>query len=460
MLRLSLALTAALTVVGIDPADALGANAKLSSDGTKLVVDSDVSEKNNLVIRLENGEYLVADAGGREVDAGRDCREVGHTARCEGGFSRIVADLKSEDDRLDVQVQKATTVDGGSGNDAILTGDKNDDIDGNLGADTIVGRGGDDEVHGSPSNDSVNGGLGNDKIEGGAGDDTLFGDDGDDKMTGGGFGVLEVTVGGNDTLDAGDGQDSFSSDPGSDDYHGGPGAPDFIGYGGLRVDVTLDDFPNDGPSGDFDNVHADVENFSGGALGDTLTGSPGKNTIFGGAGNDNIDGRGGQDFLNGDFGDDVIVAREDPPTPFKDIVDCGEDTDRAFLDLTDELDFSPGCETVERAPVGQGPNVRIARSKIKTNRSGRVRIPLSCPRAQPNGCKGTLALRGSRGTSAFSLSPGKKTVVRRRLARKHRRRLRQHRRGIRLKATAREHDPFGRPKTTSTIFRLRLRSSR
>jgi Ca2+-binding RTX toxin-like protein len=457
MLRLSLALAVALLALALAPVAAHAAKARLSSDGTELRVESDVSEKSNLVIRFENGEYLVGDAGGREVDAGRDCREVGHTARCEGGFSRIVVDLKSEDDRVDVQVSKAVTVDGGSGKDTIFTSDKNDDIDGGLGADAIVARGGDDEVHGSPNNDSVSGGSGNDELEGGAGDDTLFGNDGDDEMTGGGFGLLEVTVGGNDTLDAGDGQDSFSSDPGSDDYHGGPGAPDFIGYGLLRVDVTLDDFANDGPSGDFDNVHADVENFSGGALGDTLTGSPGKNTIFGSAGNDNIDGRGGEDNLNGDFGDDVILAREDPPTPFKDFVDCGADTDRAFLDLTDELFPSPGCETVERAPVGQGPNVRIGRSRIRSTRSGLVRIPLSCPSRQTHGCQGTLRLTGSRSKPTFDLSPGDEGVEKLRLKREARLRLLESRRGIRRRATAREQDPFGRPKTTYTIFRLRLR---
>jgi Ca2+-binding RTX toxin-like protein len=227
------------------------------------------------------------------------------------------------------------------------------------------------------------------------------------------------------------------------------------------VAVALDDIPNDGRPGENDNIRTDVEAVTGSSFDDVMTGGLGDDTLFGSDGADRITGGPGEDQIKGFGGNDVINAREDPPTASKDLVVCGRGTDQAFVDLVDEVFSEAGsdalCETIERAPVGQGPNVRIARSRIKASRSGRVRIPLACPRAQPKGCKGTLALSGSKGSARFDLAPGQKTVARRRLARKHRSRLRQRRRGIRLKAVARELDPFGRPKTTSTIFRLRLR---
>jgi Ca2+-binding RTX toxin-like protein len=389
---------------------------------------------------------------------------VGAKARCDGGFTKVVVDLGAQNDTFDLEINKAATVDGGSGNDQILTNEKADSVKGGLGSDLIATRGGDDEISGGTGNDSISGGAGKDKIEGLAGDDTLSGDGGDDEMSGGGLGQFEVSTGGTDTLDGGGGTDHFDADPGPDDYHGGPGTGDSVSYirAAAHTNVTIDDLPNDGRSGEHDNVHTDVENLHSAVLGSNFTGSAAENTFFGQVGDDNLDGGPSQDTLKGDFGDDVINAREDPLVgPSPDFVSCGGGTDSAFLDLTDTLNTASDevCETVERAPVGQGPNVRIARGRIRGSRSGRVRIPLSCPRSQPHGCKGTLALSGSKGRARFDLGPGEKTVARRRLAPKHRRRLRQRRRGIRLKAVARERDPFGRPKTTSTIFRLRLRKS-
>jgi Ca2+-binding RTX toxin-like protein len=97
------------------------------------------------------------------------------------------------------------TVNGGEGNDLIVTGSGNDILDG---------------------------GAGNDKLTGGAGDDTLTGDDGNDKLTGGDN---------NDTLDAGPGRDKLAGGAGDDNLDGGDGKDSIkagAGANSIAVDTT------------------------------------------------------------------------------------------------------------------------------------------------------------------------------------------------------------------------------
>jgi hypothetical protein len=454
--------------MALAPAVAHAAKAELSRDGTELHVDSGINEASNLQVTSDGTKFIVADLSGGDVNPGRDCSNfASKAARCDGGFTKVIVDLGANDDTFQLKVNKAVTVDGGSGRDVITTNNQNDKVDGGSGNDVITTAGSFDNVDAGLGDDSVSGGDGQDSIRGGAGDDTVHGDADADHLSGGLFssdGVAALTVGGTDVVAGDGGNDNLDSDPGPDQYSGGPGE-DELNYNRYttHVSVLIDDLPNDGRSGEGDNVGSDVESIFAGTVGDTLVGGAGDETLNGFSGADNLTGGPGGDFFFGDTGDDVINAREDPPTAFKDEVFCGKGTDTAAVDLTDHVGNAPAgdevCETVERAPVGQGPNVRIARKRIKVSRSGRVRIPLSCPRAQSHGCRGTLKLSGSRGKARFNLSPGTKTVARRRLDRKHRRRLRKRRRGVRLKAVARERDPLGRPKTTSTIFRLRLRKS-
>jgi Ca2+-binding RTX toxin-like protein len=79
------------------------------------------------------------------------------------------------------------------------------------------------------------------------------------------------------------------------------------------VTALIDGVAHSGESGENDKIMADVENLTGGTVGDMLTGSSsdnvidgggGNDTIFGGAGNDTLKGGAGNDALNGDLGDD------------------------------------------------------------------------------------------------------------------------------------------------------------
>lgn len=214
----------------------------------------------------------------------------------------------------------------------------------------------------------------------------------------------------------------------------------------------------------------------GGSGDDTLVGGKGADVILGGDGDDRLDGGDGDDQLVvGDpFGDDagpdilrggsgidsLFAADGNPET----LVDCGDDPpsgsgsafredDRAVLDLADAA--SVGCETVEIAPVGQHPTVRIASRGLHVRAGGRAAIALRCPHATPGGaCRGRLTLRRRDprrilAATSYALRAGQRTRVSVTLARHRTRHLRA------LTAVAAEHDPDGRPKTT--IKRLPVR---
>jgi Ca2+-binding RTX toxin-like protein len=98
-----------------------------------------------------------------------------------------------------------TTVNGGDGNDYIVTGGGNDTLNGGDGNDFLIADGG---------NDTVNGGAGNDFLGGGSGNDTLNGDAGNDNLSGGS---------GDDTVNGDDGRDRLDGGRGADKLNGGGG---------------------------------------------------------------------------------------------------------------------------------------------------------------------------------------------------------------------------------------------
>ncbi|HEY4056841.1 MAG TPA: calcium-binding protein [Kofleriaceae bacterium] len=162
----------------------------------------------------------------------------------------------------------------------------------NISADieTVKGGSAADTITGSANADTLYGGGGNDTITGGLGADVLYGDAGDDLF------VEGAAISGGDTFNGGAGSDTVS-------------------YASRTVMVTalIDGVAHSGESGENDKIMADVENLTGGTVGDMLTGSSsdnvidgggGNDTIFGGAGNDTLKGGAGNDALNGDLGDD------------------------------------------------------------------------------------------------------------------------------------------------------------
>lgn len=105
----------------------------------------------------------------------------------------------------------------------VVTGDGNDRISGNAGANFIYGMRG---------NDTINGGLGNDKLDGGQGDDVVQGADGNDQTIGG-FGHDTLLGGnGNDLVVGGAGLDSLVGEAGNDQLNGGAGNDQLTGGAG------------------------------------------------------------------------------------------------------------------------------------------------------------------------------------------------------------------------------------
>ncbi len=166
------------------------------------------------------------------------------------------------------------TLAGGSGNDMLIGGSRNNVLNGNAGndvltggnvADTLNGGAGNDILVGNGGSDLLYGQTGNDTLRGGIGDDRMFGDQGRDVLFGGS---------GSDLMNGGEGGDVLTGEAGDDSINGGAG--------------------NDA--------------ISGGDGNDMLNGGLGNDKILGGSGDDVLRSEGGADYLAGGAGSDRFVA--------------------------------------------------------------------------------------------------------------------------------------------------------
>jgi Ca2+-binding RTX toxin-like protein len=285
----------------------------------------------------------------------------------------LPADATPNDDR--------DYVDGGEGNDTILTGDDadtiyggagNDSIDAGIDDDYIDGGDGDDTIDGSIGNDTIYGGAGNDSIiagidaasdyvgddphfplgdpnkndgrdfvDAGAGDDYVFtGDDSDTIYGGTGNDTIHAGID-DDFIYGGDGNDEITGGHGSDYIEGGDG-DDVINAGdstllyGQAPDAT-DPVPTngrdtvDGGAGnDYIEGQDDNDLLMGGTGNDTIDGGIDNDTILGGEGDDLIIGGEGADDLQGGTGDDYFDG-----ATAGDVVLGGEDADGNDIDTLD-----------------------------------------------------------------------------------------------------------------------------
>ena len=217
----------------------------------------------------------------------------------------------------------------------------------------MTGNSANNGLDGGPGADSLNGGAGNDYAlywsrtapvtvdfdgvadDGEAGENDILGPD------------VESAIGGSaaDTLTGGPGANSLWGWSGDDTLDGGAG-PDMM-WGGTGIDhvtyasrtaavsASLDNVANDGESGEGDNLY-DVENLTGGAGADVLTGSALANLLNGGP---------GKDSLIGHDGDDVFEVRDSA----EDDVTCGNGSDSVVGDPIDIVGID--CDSVQLAAV-------------------------------------------------------------------------------------------------------------
>ncbi|MBK6741692.1 MAG: type I secretion C-terminal target domain-containing protein [Hydrogenophilales bacterium] len=254
---------------------------------------------------------------------------------------------------------------GGAGNDVLIGGGGNDIINGGAGTDTVsytnaaagvtvnlgtttaqntVGAGTDtitnvENLVGSNSADTLTGDAGNNVIEGGLGNDTLAGGGGVDTVSyAGAGGAVNVSLtsntttsgvgaAGNDTLSGfeniqgSDNNDTLTGDGAANVIEGGlgndtidgAGGSDTVSYANATGAVTVD-LSTQGAAGtdttgaEGTDTLSNVENVTGSAFNDVLTGDGSANVLTGGFGNDTLNGGGGADTLNGGVGNDTLVG--------------------------------------------------------------------------------------------------------------------------------------------------------
>lgn len=206
----------------------------------------------------------------------------------------------------------------------------------------LMGRGGNDQLIGNGGNDTLVGGTGADKLYGGIGADTasytdasagliaslstpadntrdaigdsyssienLIGSGYADKLIGDELANVLSGDAGNDALYGGGGNDTLIGGTGGDRLYGGAGS-DTANYGRATAGIVaslLNPATNTGDAkGDSYNS---VENLSGTAYADILTGNSGDNTLKGAGGNDTLNGDAGNDWLLGGAGGDRVYG--------------------------------------------------------------------------------------------------------------------------------------------------------
>lgn len=255
-------------------------------------------------------------------------------------------------------------IDGGDGNDVIISGGGADTVEGGLGDDSLYGGDGADTMFGGEGNDYIEYGEGADTVYGGAGNDviddvnggaftegsTVYGDAGDDRAYG---------TAGNDFLDGGTGNDTMFGEVGNDTLTGGEGTDSLYGaqdsdtflvdgdddltyiYGGETtgdwdvvdfdtaaggdgVDVTYTTTENGsfsytggGSDGTFQDIEAidytegdDTADASALTTGMSIDTAGGNDTIIGGSGDDTLSGGAGDDSIAGGLGADTMYGGE------------------------------------------------------------------------------------------------------------------------------------------------------
>ena len=265
--------------------------------GTTIKVDfGDAVVQNSFFAQTGAKIELRENAGGTMIDSAADCDLVGSHVECTvSGATRLVVEM-------------------GPGPDFTEFFDIPLDVE-------IYGEAGDDL-----------------NLLGSARDDKIFGGPGADELDG---------LGGDDQLDGGEGDDLLQGQAESDDYRGGPGF-DLVDFTGapITVNVSLDDVPGDGPAGDNDNVHSDVEDVEGTSGNDVITGSALGNRLLGLGGDDTIDGGAGADTIDAGDGADHVNSRDG----LAELVDCGTGVDTL---VADDVDVTDGCENEQRSNLLQ-----------------------------------------------------------------------------------------------------------
>lgn len=205
-------------------------------------------------------------------------------------------------------------IDGGAGNDDIMTGDEAAYAFGGEGDDTLATGEGAAALFGGEGDDTLLGAGSASYLDGGSGDDVIQGGSADEIIRGGAHGPDDAETDDNDTLDGGGGDDQIAGGYGADTLSGGTG-DDVINHHGRAEEDVVAEHQEFGW-----HIDGDADTLDGGAGNDTLI-MDGADTATGGSGADTF-------WLYNDGGGNIADI-----TDFKN----GEDTLRITLDP--ELDW-------------------------------------------------------------------------------------------------------------------------
>lgn len=438
-------LLVALALLVAAPATASAAT--VSTDGTTVTLVAGPGERNLLSVSLVDERIRITDRGPVPV-AEPGCTVSERTASCAAAaVTNLVLDLGDQGDTVTLgrSITLPTLVRGGTGNDTMTSGTGADRFEGGSGRDTasysgrtdgvtvtlgggaddgragegdnlisverVIGTRANDVMFGKQTGDRLQGGPGDDQLDGGPGNDTLVGGQGFDAM-GGGTGndvfLAEGTVDGGDVFNGGEGTDRVdyskrragvvADADGRQDDGSFPNGLDFTGS--IPVIALLG-------SDERDLIQPDVERIRGGEGDDVLQPPTAGGSVEGRGGTDVLLGGPGRDRFDGGTGFDRILARDGNP----ETVICGEQTDRAYVDVTDIA--GGDCESVaSRIAVALAP----LQSSLRAD--GTVAVRVACPAQAWVRCVGVVRASTVRrlgkkpvalGSARFSAAPG--TVV-------------------------------------------------
>jgi len=295
------------------------------------------------------------------------------TAQVNNGEARLFADSAAGDDTISllpgavggtqsapnqqnppVPFRLNAVIRAGADLDEITTGDGNDDVEGGSGddrlitgirADRIRGDEGNDNIDAGDDNDTdVEGGADNDTINGGKGGDTLKGNGGNDVVSAGPDNGIHV-----DVLHGNDGSDTLTGDLGDDDLYG-----DEV----LSFDCSSDGVDSgsldSGPGGDNSDtlIGGDGDDeMHGGAEEDSLDGGNGNDTMCGGGDDDEMAGGAQKDTMEGGGGDDNMVGGTDNSPAASGGDSMNGDAGRDYM-LGDEGTLTRDGSSVAVSPTG------------------------------------------------------------------------------------------------------------
>ncbi len=283
-------------------------------------IENIVGSYNNDTLTGNSGDNIINGSVGADIIDGGTGND---TVSYDDFFGGIVK----------VNLSLTTAQTGGNAQGDILISIEN--IIGSPYYDTLTGNSANNALSGGAGNDTLIGGLGADKLDGGTGTDTVSyadssaavtvnialitaqsgGDAAGDilsnieNLTGSAFNDILTGNSANNVLTGGAGNDILTGGLGADKLDGNAGV-DTASYStssaGVTVNLALTTAQKGGDAAG--DILTGIENITGSAFNDILTGSSAANIINGLAGNDNINGGAGADIISGDDGDDTITG--------------------------------------------------------------------------------------------------------------------------------------------------------